>query len=268
MKNQGLIIGGVVVLAVGAFLLIRKRNAMASEDATMDEDKSVDTNSKTGGTTTTGETTTTGKTEADKGTRNSPIQRTDGASVKGSGKDVKGLLSKNIMDVNNLEGTPLGIEISLPLLNSAQRFKLKLVIRSLSSGERTILNYIAVVDSATRNSEAFKTALASTLGSQAPAMIDVVYNKILSASTITADSASTSTESSSTPPSIAECTRQALASGIKAREFRQIVDYVNRCRRTSFDGSYFATPQGENAYTRTGFEIDKEDYGFNGDNLL
>jgi hypothetical protein len=264
MKNKGLIIGGgLAIVALGAFLWMRKKNQMA-EDGGIDDAKS-DTSASNAGTTA-GTTAGTGKLGSSP-TSTSPTQRTDGASVKGSGKDTKGLLSKNIVSVDSLQGTPLGLEISLPLLNAAQKFKLKLVIQTLPSGEKAILNYIAVVDATTRNSEAFKTALASTLGSQAPAMIDVVYNKILSASTITADSTSTGS-SSSQPPSVAECTRQALASGIKPWEARQIVDYVNRCRRTSFDGSYFAQPTGEHAYSRQGFEIDAEDYGFNGDNIL
>ena len=37
---------------------------------------------------------------------------------------------------------------------------------------------------------------------------------------------------------------------------------------TSFNGYPFAQEVGGNAYTKQGFEIDKEDYGFNGDNLL
>lgn len=265
MKNKGLIIGGgLAIVALGAFLWMRKKNQMA-EDGGVDDAKSDTSNSNAG---------TITATEAGTGklgsatTSNSTTTKTDGATTPSSGKDVKGLLSKNIYDVNSLQGTPLGLEISLPLLTSAQKFKLKLVIRTLSSGEKAILNYIAVVDSATRNSEAFKTALASTLGSQAPAMIDVVYNKILSASTITADSAPASSGSSSSQPSVAECTRRAIASGIKPYQLNRIADYVRSCRGNSFDGSYFTQPIGEHAYSQQGFEIDKEDYGFNGDNLL
>jgi hypothetical protein len=223
MKNKGLIIGGgLAIVALGAFLWMRKKNQMAEEGGVNDA-KSDTSNSNAGTTTGTGTGTGTGKLGSAT-TSNSTTTKTDGATTPSSGKDVKGLLSKNIYDVNSLQGTPLGLEISLPLLSSAQKFKLKLVIRTLSSGEKAILNYIAVVDSTTRNSEAFKTALASTLGSQAPAMIDVVYNKILSASTITADSASTSTGSSSTPPSVAECVRQAIASGIRPFQANRIAD--------------------------------------------
>ena len=191
MKNKGLIIGGgVAIVALGAFLWMRKKNQMAEEDASVADGKSNTSTALNNATTNAlanARTRTRMRTETGAGklggrplTQTTPSNSTTSDS---SSKETKGLLSKAIYNEDRLQGTPLGLEISFPLLNPSQKIKLKWAIMGMPNGEKAVLNYIAVVDATTRNSEAFKTALASTLGSQAPALIDVVYNKILTAST-------------------------------------------------------------------------------------
>lgn len=261
MKNKGLIIGGgLAIVALGAFLWMRKKNQMAEEDASVTDGKSNTSTALNNATTNalananTGTNTGAGKLGGRPSTQTTP---TNSTSSDSSDKQTKGLLSKNIYNAERLQGTPLGLEISFPLLNSSQKFKLKTTILTMSNGEKAVLNYIAVVDATTRNSEAFKTALASTLGSQAPALIDVVYNKILTASTFGATAnSSVPADTSSSQPSYQECVRQAIASGIKPYQLNRIADYVRSCRGNGFDGSY--------SFNMDGFESDCEDFAFNG----
>ena len=258
MKNKGLIIGGVAIVALGAFWWMRKKNAMASEG--VDDAKS---DTSTGGG-------TTGKDDS-KLTSSPRGQRTDGASVKGSGASVAPmtLTSKPINGVQDLDGTPLGLDISSAIINNDARLKVQGVIVNMNSGERQVLNYIAVVDYATRTSQAFKDALSSVLGANASSLADSVYSKLATASRFTPIATNQGTLGQRR-----DCRQEARNSGIKPWKFRQTADYVNRCVReggfdSGFDGGYsFAQEVGGNAYTKQGFEIDKEDYGFNGDNLL
>ena len=260
MKNKGLLIGGgVAIVALGAFLWMRKKNAMASEG--IDDAKS--DSSTEGG--------TTGKDDS-KLTSKPPRQRTDGASVKGSGTTASStpmvLTSKPINGVQDLDGTPLGLDISSSIVNNDARLKIQSVIVNMNGGERQVLNYIATVDYPTRTSQAFKDALSSVLGANASSLADSVYSKLSTASRFTPINTNQGALGRRR-----DCRQEAKDSGIKPWQFRQMADYVNACVRqggfdSGFDGSYFAQPDGEHAYTQQGFEIDKEDYGFNGDNLL
>jgi len=227
MKNKGLIIGGgVAIVALGAFLWMRKKNQMAEEDASVADGKSNTSTALNNATTNAlANARTRTRTEAGKlggrpSTQTTPSNSTTSDS---SDKETKGLLSKNIYNINRLQGTPLGLEISFPLLNPSQKIKLKWAIMSMPNGEKAVLNYIAVVDATTRNSEAFKTALASTLGSQAPALIDVVYNKILTASTFGA------TADSSTP----------VGGGFSGSYSFNASGFENDCEDFAFNGHTF-----------------------------
>ena len=258
MKNKGLIIGGVAIVALGAFWWMRKKNAMASEG--VDDAKS---DTSTGGG-------TTGKDDS-KLTSSPRGQRTDGASVKGSGSAVSAmtLKTKAINGVQDLDGTPLGLDISSAIINNDARLKVQGVIVNMNSGERQVLNYIAIVDYPTRTSQAFKDALSSILGANASSLADSVYNKLATASRFTPIATNQGAIGQ-----LRDCRREAHDRGIRDVEFRQMYNYIKRCKEeggfdSGFDGSYgFTQPQGERAYTKQGFEIDKEDYEFNGDNLL
>ena len=259
MKNKGLIIGGVAIVALGAFWWMRKKNAMASEG--IDDAKS-DTSTEGG---------TTGKDDS-KLTSKPPRQRTDGASVKGSGATASPtpmtLTSKPINGVQDLDGTPLGLDISSSIVNNDARLKIQSAIVNMNGGERQVLNYIAVVDYPTRTSQAFKDALSSVLGANASSLADSVYSKLSFASKFVPIATNQGTLGQRR-----DCRKEAY-SRFRFWEQGKIIDFVNQCKReggfdSGFDGGYsFAQEVGGNAYTKQGFEIDKEDYGFNGDNLL
>lgn len=258
MKNKGLIIGGAAIVALGVFWWIRKKNAIASNETTGDG-KSDTSNGEDAGL---------GKADA-KPTPNSPISRTDGASVKGSGSVTTpmSLTSKPINGVQDLDGTKLGLDISSAIINNDARLKVQSTIVNMNSGERQVLNYIAVVDYPTRTSQAFKDALSSILGANAPSLADSVYNKLLSASRFAPIATNQGTLGQRR-----DCRKEAY-SRFKWYEQGKIIDFVNQCKReggfdSGFDGSYFSQPQGEHAYSQQGFEIDKEDYQFNGENIM
>jgi hypothetical protein len=241
MKNKGLIIGGgLAIVALGAFLFMRRRNAMASEDAKMED----------------GLDTETGKTEAGKGNATAPIQRTDGASVKGSGTTASStalvLTSKPINAVQDLDGTKLGLDISSAIINNNARLKVQDAIVNMNAGERQVLNYIAVVDYPTRTSQAFKDALSSVLGANASSLADSVYNKLATASRFTAINTNQGVVGRRR-----DCRQEARDSGIKPWKFRQTADYVNRCvREGGFDSGY--------SFNASDFDTDSEDFAFNG----
>jgi hypothetical protein len=267
MKNKGLlIVGGIAIVALGAFLWMRKKKEMDSEGATTDESKSDDSTSETGGTTTT----TTGKGDA-KPTANSPIPRTDGASVKGSGSAITPmtLKAKAINGVQDLDGTPLGLDISSALVNNDARLKIQGAIVNMNAGERLVLTYIAIVDAPTRASQEFKNALSSLLGANASSLADSVYNKLATASRFTPIATNQGAVGQ-----LRDCRREAHDRGIRDVEFRQMYNYIKRCKEeggfdSGFDGAYsFAQEVGGHAYSKQGFEIDKEDYEFNGDHIL
>jgi hypothetical protein len=158
MKNKGLIIGGVAIVALGAFFWMRKKNQMASEDAKMED----------------GLDTATGKTEAGKGDFNAPIQRTDGASVKGSGSGVTSTPAVNVipMDltlkpINNavdLQGTKLSADIVLVGAGNARLAKVTQAISRLNSVGRSVLNYISDTDSLQRATPEFAKGLDAKVG--------------------------------------------------------------------------------------------------------
>lgn len=242
MKNKGLIIGGVAIVALGAFLFMRRRNAMASEDAKMED----------------GLDTETGKTEAVKGASNYPTQRTDGASVKGSGASVApmALTSKPINGVQDLIGTKLGLEISLSLINNDARLKVQDAIVNMTMGERQLLNYIAVVDSATRQSQSFIDALVALFGANASTLAEKIYNKILTASRFVPIATNQGAIGQ-----LRDCRKEAQARGIRDIEFQQMYNYIKRCKEeggfdSGFDGSY--------SFNASGFDTDNEDFAFNG----
>lgn len=247
MKNKGLIIGGIAIVALGAFWWMRKKNAMASEG--IDDAKS-DTSNEGG---------TTGKDDS-KLTSKPPRQRTDGASVKGVGTTASStpmvLTSKPINGVQDLDGTPLGLDISSSIVNNDARLKIQSTIVNMNGGERQLLNYIAVVDYPTRTSQAFKDALSSVLGANASSLVDSVYNKLLSASRFVPIATNQGTLGQ-----IRDCRKEAHAKGIRDVEFRQMYDYIKRCKEeggfdSGFDGSY--------SFNVSGFDSDSEDFAFNG----
>ena len=105
MKNKGLIIGGVAIVALGAFWWMRKKNQMAEESGATTSDSKSDT--PTGGSTSTGGTTSTG------GAGSTPpigsaINPTPAVNVV-----PMALTFKAINNAVDLQGTKLGSDIGL-----------------------------------------------------------------------------------------------------------------------------------------------------------
>jgi hypothetical protein len=164
MKNKSLIIGGVAIVALGAFFWMRKKNQMASEDAKMED----------------GLDTATGKTEAGKGDFNAPIQRTDGASVKGSGSGVTSTPAVNVIPMNltlkpinnavDLQGTKLGSDIGLTNASSVTLANVTNAIVRLNSLGREVLNYISDTNSIQRATPEFAKGLDAKVGQGASSL--------------------------------------------------------------------------------------------------
>jgi hypothetical protein len=164
MKNKSLIIGGVAIVALGAFFWMRKKNQMASEDAKMED----------------GLDTATGKTEAGKGDFNAPIQRTDGASVKGSGSGATSTPAVNVIPMNltlkpinnavDLQGTKLGSDIGLTNASSVTLANVTNAIVRLNSLGREVLNYISDTNSIQRATPEFAKGLDAKVGQGASSL--------------------------------------------------------------------------------------------------
>jgi len=262
MKNKGLIIGGgIAIVALGAFLWMRKKKQMAEEQATSEEGKSNDETSETTSksdkiietteTTPSGETTSTSKVGVkppfQMGVRPpfQPTMRKDGVG-KGTADYIKVPLSKEIKNIGDLIDTPLGLEISIELLSNNQKFNINKAINKLNSGERKILNYIALVDSAKRKSTEFQNSLSSIFGSSATPLIDSVNTKILN-----------SVNDTTPIPNLQDCIRKAVASGITPLQVTKFKAYLETCMKgLNFNGSY--------SFNASGFDTDNEDFAFNG----
>ena len=165
MKNKGLIIGGVAIVALGAFFWMRKKNQMAEEEKMTSGSDSDSTS---------------GKTEAGKGTSNYPTQRTDGAEVKGSGSGATPTPAVNVVPmpltlkpINNavdLQGTKLGSDIGLTNASSAVLGNVTNAIVRLGSVGREVLNYISDTNSLQRATPEFAKGLDAKVGQGASAL--------------------------------------------------------------------------------------------------
>ena len=163
MKNKGLIIGGVAIVALGAFFWMRKKNQMAEEEKITSGSDSDSTS---------------GKTEAGKGTSNYPTQRTDGAEVKGSGSASNAAVNvvpmpltlKPINNAVDLQGTKLGSDIGLTNASSAVLGNVTNAIVRLGSVGREVLNYISDTNSLQRATPEFAKGLDAKVGQGASAL--------------------------------------------------------------------------------------------------
>ena len=162
MKNKGLIIGGIAIVAIVGFLWMRRRNQMMAEEDKMTSGSDSDL--------------TSGKTEAGKGNSNYPTQRTDGAEVKGVGSAVTPIPANVVpMDlpfkaINNavdLNGTKLSADIQLVGAGNARLAKVTRAIAALNSVGRSVLNYISETDSLQRATPEFKKGLDAKVGTGA-----------------------------------------------------------------------------------------------------
>ena len=161
MKNKGLIIGGVAIVALGAFLWMRKKNQMAEESGATESDSKSDTS--TGGvgigagTTTKGETGTT--------TTGSSVTPTPAVNVV-----PMPLTLKPINNAVDLQGTKLGTDIGLTNASSATLGNVTNAIARLGSVGREVLNYISDTNSLQRATPEFAKGLDAKVGQGASAL--------------------------------------------------------------------------------------------------
>ena len=152
MKNKGLIIGGIAIVAIGGFLWMRRRNQMAEES---------------------GETTSESK--SDSPSSDLPVKGsgTPVVPVGGSAAPIPAnvvpmdLPFKAINNAVDLNGTKLSADIQLVGAGNARLAKVTRAIAALNSVGRSVLNYISETDSLQRATPEFKKGLDAKVGTGA-----------------------------------------------------------------------------------------------------
>jgi LPXTG-motif cell wall-anchored protein len=153
MKNKGLIIGGVAILAIGGFLYMRRRNQMMAEesDSTASDSKSDSSSSI--------------MPVKGSGTPVVPV----GSAVTPIPANVvpMDLPFKAINNAVDLNGTKLSADIQLVGAGNARLAKVTRAIAALNSVGRSVLNYISETDSLQRATPEFKKGLDAKVGTGA-----------------------------------------------------------------------------------------------------
>jgi hypothetical protein len=162
MKNKGLIIGGIAIVALGGFLWMRRRNQMAEENGVNESDSKSDTS--TGGMGIGSGTTNTGGIGIGAG-----ITTTGGSVTPTPAVNVvpMPLTLKPINNAVDLQGTKLSADIQLVGAGEARLGKVTRAIASLNSVGRSVLNYISDTDSLQRATPEFKKGLDVKVGAGA-----------------------------------------------------------------------------------------------------
>ena len=155
MKNKGLIIGGIAIVALGGFLWMRRRNQMAEENGSVTSDSKSDTS--TGGVGIGAGITTTGG--AGTTTTGGSVTPTPAVNVVPMNLTLKPI--NNAVDLN---GTKLSADIQLVGAGQARLAKVTRAIASLNSVGRSVLNYISDTDSLQRATPGFKKGLDAKVG--------------------------------------------------------------------------------------------------------
>jgi len=160
MKNKGLIIGGVAIVALGAFFWMRKKNQMAEESGATASDSKSDTSTSGSGATTGG------------------VGIGAGTSTTGSGATPTPAVNvvpmtltlKPINNAVDLQGTKLGSDIGLTNASSAVLGNVTNAIVRLGSVGREVLNYISDTNSLQRATPEFAKGLDAKVGQGASAL--------------------------------------------------------------------------------------------------
>ena len=147
MKNKGLIIGGVAIVALGAFLFMRRRNQMAEEEK-MTSDSGSDT--------------TLGKGSGSPVVGAATLPPTPAVNIVPMNLTLKPI--NNAVDLN---GTKLSSDIQLVGAGAARLAKVTRAIVSLDSIGRSVLNYISDTNSLERATPEFKKGLDAKVGAGA-----------------------------------------------------------------------------------------------------
>jgi hypothetical protein len=153
MKNKGLIIGGIAIVAIGGFLWMRRRNQMMAE-----ENGATATDSKS-------DSSTANMHVKGSGTPVVPV----GGSVTPIPANVvpMDLPFKAINNAVDLNGTKLSADIQLVGAGNARLAKVTRAIAALNSVGRSVLNYISETDSLQRATPEFKKGLDAKVGTGA-----------------------------------------------------------------------------------------------------
>lgn len=151
MKNSTLIVAGLGVAAVAAFLIYKKRSDQSS---TTEEMKSADE-------------------PAPQPETKTPIEEAPKAVS---------LMTKKVSSSKDLIGTPLGTFISVELASDDAKKKMDSVIKNLSSAEKIILENIVLPTDDVRDSEAYDNALIAKYGSKATKIKSSVIERLGAAS--------------------------------------------------------------------------------------
>ena len=159
MKNKGLIIGGVAIVALGAFLFMRKKNQMAEEQS-MESDVKSDTSTSGSGANTGGVGIGAGIT-----TTGGSVTPTPAVNVV-----PMNLTLKPINNAVDLQGTKLGSDIGLTNASSAVLGNVTNAIVRLGSVGREVLNYISDTNSLQRATPEFAKGLDAKVGQGASAL--------------------------------------------------------------------------------------------------
>jgi hypothetical protein len=150
MKNKGLIIGGVAIVALGAFFWMRKKNQMAEESQLTPSDSKSDSPS------------------ADLPVKGSgtPVTTTGGGVTSTPAVNVvpMNLTLKPINNAVDLVGTKLGTDVGLTNASTATLGNVTNAIARLGSVGREVLNYISDTNSLQRATPEFKKGLDAKIG--------------------------------------------------------------------------------------------------------
>lgn len=146
MKNSTLIVAGLGVAAVAAFLIYKKRNEQS------------------------------GSLESGAPNESTPTP----PSIEGA-KSIS-LMSKKVSSSKDLIGTPLGNFVSVEIASDDAKKKIDDVIKSLSSSEKIILENIVLPSDEVRDSEEYDDALIAKYGKKATKVKSTVIEKLGSAS--------------------------------------------------------------------------------------
>jgi hypothetical protein len=158
MKNKGLIIGGVAIVALGAFFWMRKRQQMNAEESgstTSDSKSDTTSGSSSGGVVggAVGGSTTTSAT---------PTPAVNVVPMN--------LTLKPINNATDLVGTKLGSDIGLTNASSATLANVTNAIVRLNSVGREVLNYISDTNSLQRATPEFAKGLDAKVGQGASSL--------------------------------------------------------------------------------------------------
>jgi hypothetical protein len=164
MKNKGLIIGGIAIVAIGGFLWMRKKNQMAQEDSASSSDSKSDSSTSGSGANTSGVGTT----------------NTGGAGTSTTGSGATTTTAVNIVPmsltlkpINNavdLQGTKLGTDIGLTNASAITLGNVTNAIARLGSVGREVLNYISDTNSLQRATPEFAKGLDAKVGQGASSL--------------------------------------------------------------------------------------------------